>query len=91
MSSGFARSTYKLFVGNLPWTISSKELRTYFSKYGHVANAEVVFDRQLGLSKHYGFVVFSQRDAFNSASNQNTHFLEGRVLTVQRANESPQG
>ncbi|KAH8383806.1 hypothetical protein KR009_010617 [Drosophila setifemur] len=89
MSSGFARSTYKLFVGNLPWTISSKELKTYFSRYGHVANAEVVFDRQLGLSKHYGFVVFSQRDAFNSASNQNTHFLEGRVLNVQRANENP--
>ncbi|EDW25099.1 GL23029 [Drosophila persimilis] len=88
MSSGFARSSYKLFVGNLPWTISSKELKTYFSRYGHVANAEVVFDKKQGLSKYYGFVVFSQRDAYNSASNQNTHFLEGRVLNVQRANES---
>ncbi|XP_034129955.1 SRA stem-loop-interacting RNA-binding protein, mitochondrial [Drosophila guanche] len=88
MSSGFARSSYKLFVGNLPWTISSKELKTYFSRYGHVANAEVVFDKQQGLSKYYGFVVFSQRDAYNSASNQNTHYLEGRVLNVQRANES---
>ncbi|XP_068154206.1 SRA stem-loop-interacting RNA-binding protein, mitochondrial [Drosophila tropicalis] len=89
MSSNLARSTYKLFVGNLPWTISSKELKSYFSRYGHVANAEVVFDKQIGLSKHYGFVVFSHREAFNTASNQNTHFLEGRVLNVQRANESP--
>lgn len=88
MSSNVARNTYKLFVGNLPWTISGKELSKYFSRFGHVANAEVVFDKQLGLSKYYGFVIFSQRDAYNSASNQNTHFLEGRVLNVQRANEN---
>ncbi|XP_064547021.1 SRA stem-loop-interacting RNA-binding protein, mitochondrial [Drosophila montana] len=87
MSGSAARSSYKLFVGNLPWTISSKELRTYFSRFGHVANAEVIFDKNLGLSKYYGFVMFSQRDAYNSASNQNTHLLEGRVLNVQRANE----
>lgn len=88
MSSSVARSTYKLFIGNLPWTVGSNELAKYFSRFGHVANAEVVFDKNLGLSKYYGFVMFSQRDAFNSASNQNTHFLEGRVLNVQRANET---
>lgn len=88
MSSSIARNTYKLFVGNLPWTIGSNELATYFSRFGHVANAEVVFDKNLGLSKYYGFVMFSQRDALNSASNQNTHVLEGRVLNVQRANET---
>ncbi|KAH8407760.1 hypothetical protein KR222_002001, partial [Zaprionus bogoriensis] len=85
MSSNITRAAYKLFVGNLPWTIGSKELATYFSRFGHVAKAEVVFDKNLGLSKYYGFVVFSQRDAYNSASNQNTHLLEGRVLNVQRA------
>ncbi|XP_030373826.1 glycine-rich RNA-binding protein RZ1A [Scaptodrosophila lebanonensis] len=85
--SSIARNSYKLFVGNLPWTTGSKELKIYFSRYGHVSNAEVVFDK-LGLSKYYGFVTFSQRDAYNSASNQNTHFLEGRVLNVQRANEN---
>ncbi|ALC45638.1 CG33714, partial [Drosophila busckii] len=85
MSSSIARNSYKLFIGNLPWTISSKELKTYFSRFGHVANAEVVFDKQSGLSKYYGFIAFSQRDAFNGACNQETHFLEGRVLNVQRA------
>jgi len=86
--SGIARQSYKLFIGNLPWTIGQKELQTYFSKFGHVASSYVVYDRQGGFSKGYGFVVFSSRDAFNSASNQNTYFLEGRVLNVQQANSS---
>ncbi|XP_037944936.1 28 kDa ribonucleoprotein, chloroplastic-like [Teleopsis dalmanni] len=84
--SGATRNIYKLFVGNLPWTIGNKELQLYFSKFGHVSSAQVVFDKQQGLSKSYGFVTFSTRDGFNSASNQNTHTLEGRVLNIQAAN-----
>lgn len=86
MSGSAVRNSYKLFIGNLPWTIGKKELQLYFSKFGHVASSSVVFDKQQGCSKGYGFVVFSNRDAFNSAFNQNVHFLEGRVLNVQGAN-----
>ena len=77
---------YKLFVGNLPWTIGQKELQMYFSKFGHVASSSVVYDKQHGFSKGYGFIAFSSSDALNSATNQNTHTLEGRVLTVTKAN-----
>lgn len=84
--SGIARNSYKLFVGNLPWTIAQPQLQAYFSKFGHVASASVVFDKLQGFSKGYGFVVFSNRDGFNSASNQHIHTLEGRVLNVQAAN-----
>ena len=84
--SNFVRHSYKLFVGNLPWTVGQKELQTYFSKFGHVATSAIVYDKQLGFSKGYGFVTFSSSDAYNSACNQNSHFLEGRVLTVTEAN-----
>ncbi|TMW48821.1 hypothetical protein DOY81_006111 [Sarcophaga bullata] len=84
--SNFVRHSYKLFVGNLPWTVGQKELQTYFSKFGHVATSAIVYDKQLGFSKGYGFVTFSSSDAYNSAYNQNIHFLEGRVLTVTEAN-----
>lgn len=84
--STFARNTYKLFVGNLPWTIGQKELEMYFSKYGHVESAAIVYNKQQGLSRGFGFVSFSTNDAYNRACNQNIHFLEGRVLTVKKAN-----
>lgn len=84
--SNIIRRSFKLFVGNLPWTIGQKELQTYFSKFGHVSSSTVIFDKQQGFSKGYGFVTFSSSDAYNSACNQNLHILEGRVLNVKEAN-----
>ncbi|XP_023306563.1 glycine-rich RNA-binding protein 8 [Lucilia cuprina] len=84
--SNFVRQSYKLFVGNLPWTIGQKELQTYFSKFGHVSSSSIIYDKQQGFSKGFGFVTFSSSDAYNSACNQNVHFLEGRVLNVKEAN-----
>lgn len=86
MSSSFVRNSCKLFVSNLPWTVGQKELQIYFSQFGHVSSASIVYDKLQGFSKGYGFVVFSNREGFNSASNMNRHFLEGRILTVTRAN-----
>jgi len=79
------RGLQKLFVGNLPWTVGNKELKMYFSQFGHIQESAVVFDRKLGISKGYGFITFSTRDGYNSAANQQIHQLEGKVLTVQPA------
>ncbi|XP_063218447.1 acyl-CoA-binding domain-containing protein 6-like [Bacillus rossius redtenbacheri] len=49
----------KFFVGNLPWTVGSRELRTYFSEFGPLVSANIIFDRNTGISRGYGFVVFS--------------------------------
>lgn len=58
----------------------------YFSQFGHVASASIVYDKLQGFSKGYGFVVFSSREGFNGACNMSRHILEGRVLTVSKAN-----
>lgn len=84
-----ARSMYKLFIGNLPWTVSSQELKLYFSKFGHVQNATVVFDKNTGLSRSYGFVTYSNQNGFDSATNIQLHKLEGNVLNVQAASNAP--
>lgn len=84
-ASALARGVQKLFVGNLPWTISTKELQAYFSKYGHIQSSNVIYDKTTGLSRGYGFVVFSTRDGYSNATNKSYHSLEGRVLDVQPA------
>lgn len=80
-----ARSMYKLFIGNVPWTVSSNELKLYFSKFGHVYNAAVVFDKNTGLSRNYGFVTYSNQNGYDSATNVQLHKLEGNILKVQPA------
>ncbi|XP_022125224.2 SRA stem-loop-interacting RNA-binding protein, mitochondrial-like [Pieris rapae] len=77
----------RLFIGNLPWTVGHRQLREYFSQFGPVQSARVVFDRSTGLSKGYGFVEFvSSADAAN-ATNKQIHTLEGLNLTVQHNKE----
>lgn len=75
----------KLFVANVPWTVGNRELKLYFSKFGHVANVSIVFDKQVGMSRGFGFVQFSNRSGYNAAVNQTVHALEGRAMIVQPA------
>lgn len=86
MSQGnVIRGIQKLFVGNLPWTVGNRELKMYFSQFGHVQLSNVIFDRKSGVSRGYAFITFSNREGYNAASNKELHHLEGRKLTVQPA------
>ncbi|XP_076441952.1 SRA stem-loop-interacting RNA-binding protein, mitochondrial-like [Babylonia areolata] len=73
---------FKLFVGNLPWTVSRKELSAYFSKFGNLRSATVVFNTKSGLSKGYGFVEFAKKEGYTSAISQDHHVLENSKLTI---------
>lgn len=89
MSSGgagaIARGVQKFFVSNLPWSVSKKELLVYFSKFGHVHSSNVIYDKTTGLSRGYGFIVFSTKEGYSNATSKLYHSLEGRVLHVEPA------
>lgn len=88
MASG-VRNLFRLYVGNLPWTVSHNELKQYFSKFGHVNTATVVFDKNTGLSRNYGFVIYSNREGFSGALNIQNHKLEGHSLKVEPSGGPP--
>lgn len=75
----------KFFVGNIPWTVSSRELRKYFTSFGHVATADVLFDHSTGLSKGFGFVQFTTSGGFENALKTSNHELDGQVLVLKTA------
>lgn len=72
----------KFFVKNIPWSVGTFELKNYFSQFGPVAFANVVFDKHTGLSKQYGFVYFNTPDALGTVTNNSTHVLEGNTLVI---------
>lgn len=80
------RVLHKLFVGNLPWTIGHRELRSYFSEFGSVSSAIVIFDKNSGFSRGYGFVQFADKSGFDNVTNKQSHMLEGSRLVVKSAN-----
>lgn len=74
-----------LFVNNLPWTVSQRELKEYFSKFGPVAKADVIFDERTGLSRGFGYVSFSVSNSYVKALQTKYHLLEGKQLEISQA------
>ena len=78
-----ARNVHKLYVANIPWTVGNVELKQYFSKFGQVSNASVIFDKNTGLSKNFGFVLYANFEGIDTACKCTEHKLEGNILKVQ--------
>uniref|UniRef100_A0A1J3CWH0 RNA-binding protein CP31B, chloroplastic n=1 Tax=Noccaea caerulescens TaxID=107243 RepID=A0A1J3CWH0_NOCCA len=83
-------SAFRIYVGNLPWDVDNARLEQVFSEHGKVVEARVVYDRETGRSRGFGFVTMSNETEVNDAvaalDGQN---LEGRAIRVSVAEERP--
>ena len=78
----------KLFVGNLAYAVTSKDLQQIFSQVGACEEATVVVDRDSGQSRGFGFVRMTSGDDADRAVKQlNGTDLKGRKLRVDKAND----
>ncbi|KAJ4713199.1 putative Glycine-rich RNA-binding protein [Melia azedarach] len=68
-------SSSKVFVGGLAYATDDQSLREAFSKYGYVAEARVIMDRDTGRSRGFGFVTYSSAEEASSAIQA----LDGQV------------
>ena len=76
----------KLFVGNLPFSVSEDDIAQAFTQAGSVDSVKIIVDRDTGRSKGFGFVEMSTDDAAKAAIDQMNGFeLDGRRLTVNEA------
>lgn len=76
----------KLFVGNLPWSISDDRLKELFSKYSSVVSTAVILDKETGRSRGFGFVEFSDdAEATTAISEMNQAEADGRQIIVNEA------
>ena len=73
-----------IFVGNLPFSATSDELREAFSAYGTVTRAQVATDRETGRSRGFGFVEMTEGGDEAIAALDGSS-LEGRTLKVNEA------
>jgi len=75
-----------IYVGNLPYSTNSDELKEIFGAFGEVAAARIVNDRESGRSKGFGFVEMNddaQAKAAIDALNGNE--IGGRKAVVNEA------
>jgi cold-inducible RNA-binding protein len=76
----------KLYVGNLSYTVSNRELEEMFAAHGAVESANVIMDRDTGRSKGFGFVEMgNDKEAQAAISALHGKDFDGRSLTVNEA------
>ncbi|NXI56534.1 RBM34 protein, partial [Chloroceryle aenea] len=76
-----------VFLGNLSYDISDDAVREHFSVCGGVVAVRVVRDRNTGLGKGFGYVLFENTDAVHLALKLNESNLMGRRIRVKRCGE----
>jgi RNA recognition motif-containing protein len=85
--------SHKLFIGGLPFSTSSEELRDLFNAVDGVDNVTVVTDRDTGQSRGFGFAEMASSAAADEAIRKfNGYALGGRTLKVEISKPSaPRG
>ena len=76
----------KIYVGNMPYSVTNEDLSDMFKEYGDVAEATIIMDRETGRSKGFGFVDMpSNSDSDRAMKRLNGTQLGGRALVVNQA------
>lgn len=80
------KSLRSVFVGNIPYEATEEKLKDIFSEVGQVVSFKLVFDRETGKPKGYGFCEYKdQETALSAMRNLNGVEIAGRTLRVDNA------
>ncbi|TFL03863.1 hypothetical protein BDV98DRAFT_648716 [Pterulicium gracile] len=79
-----------VFVGNVPYHMAEEQLIDVFKSVGQVVGLRLVFDRETGKAKGYGFCEFADHETAASAvRNLNGTDVGGRSLRIDLADSDP--
>ncbi|MBN2139921.1 MAG: RNA-binding protein [Desulfovibrionaceae bacterium] len=79
-----------IFVGNLPWNTTEEEIRDAFAQYGEVISAKIIYDRETGRSRGFGFVEMEDAGFEEAIRALDGSLMGGRNIKVNEAKPRPQ-
>ncbi|XP_044361901.1 31 kDa ribonucleoprotein, chloroplastic-like [Triticum aestivum] len=86
----YARDGTKVYAGNLPYNISNRALALSFEHAGAVLSSKVIYNRETGQSRGFGFVTMSTvQEADRAVRIYHGYEVYGRRLIVRKA--APRG
>ncbi|KAH8676524.1 hinge domain of cleavage stimulation factor subunit 2-domain-containing protein [Tricladium varicosporioides] len=78
-----------VFVGNIPYGLTEEQIVDIFSSAGKVLNFRLVYDRETGRPKGFGFAEYPDSDSASSAvRNLNDFEIMNRKLRVDFSNDT---
>uniref|UniRef100_A0A8K9XK73 RNA binding motif protein 34 n=1 Tax=Oncorhynchus mykiss TaxID=8022 RepID=A0A8K9XK73_ONCMY len=74
-----------IFIGNLPFDINELPVRQHFEECGKVEGVRLVRDKNSGMGKGFGYILFQSIDAVQLALKLDGLKLLGRSVRVKRS------
>lgn len=85
-------SSSKLFVGGLSWGVDEKSLKDAFCTFGEVTEVRIMYDRDSGRSRGFGFIYFSNAENARCAKDaMDGKALLGRPIRISYAIDKVRG
>ena len=78
----------KIYIGNLPFSVTEQELRDLFGRHGSIDSVSVITDRETGRARGFAFVEMSEESAASDAIRAlDGSDMGGRPLRVNEAQD----
>jgi RNA recognition motif-containing protein len=84
-------SNKRLYVGNLPFSATTEDIRAAFEAFGTVHDVSLITDRDSGRPRGFGFVEMDPEAATAAIEGLNNKDFGGRDLNVNEAHERNSG
>eukprot|EP00741_Cyanophora_paradoxa_P007502 tig00001130_g7257.t1 len=76
--------TKKIFVGGLAQSVTEEDFKNHFMRYGNVADAVVMYDRQTNRPRGFGFITFDDENSVDRVF-EDQHEINGKMVEVKKA------
>lgn len=80
----------KIFVRDLPKSVTDESFRSFFQQFGDMSNAHVSKDRNTGHVRGFGFVTYSSRISAMRCLEQSHKVIGGAIVATNLAEKDPQ-
>lgn len=77
-----------IYIGNLPFSTSSKEVEEMFEPHGEVVSVKLIYDKATGRPRGFGFVEMEDDHMTPAIEALHGSEYEGRTLVVNEAKEA---
>ena len=78
--------TKKMFVGGLPPDITEEAFSGFFSQFGSLEDTVVMYDRDTGRPRGFGFITFASEDSVERVlENYESNYISGKWVECKKA------